>query len=362
MKRIILIISIIASGLFAAKAQNLNNIQLEHMQKQSVRRQIAIPNIMGFQTLKCDFHIHTVFSDGIVWPTYRVDEAWEEGLDAISITDHIEGHPSKPHIGGDYNAPYEIALPRAEEKGILLVRGGEITRPMPPGHLNAIFLNDVNPLKTDDATDAIKAAHNQGAFIMWNHPGWKAQQPDTCIWMPMIEELYKAGMIHGIEVFNEKEWYPITLDWCIEKNLAVIGNSDIHDITAHYYDIVNGHRPMNLIFAKERTIESIKEAMFAGRSVAFFDNKLAGKEEYLKAIFEASVTIKPTGKTDKNGRVFYEVKNVSDIPFVIENLKKEETTIPARGTIILAVNEYDFSTITIKNLFIGSQKNLKVSF
>ena len=118
---------------------------------------------------------------------------------------------------------------------------------------------------------------------------------------------------------------------------------------------------MNLIFAKERTIESIKEAMFAGRSAAFFDNKLAGKEEYLKAIFEASVTKKPTRKTNRKRSVSYEVKNVSDIPFIIENLKNEETTIPARDTIILTVNKNDFSTITIKNLFIGSQKNLKVS-
>ncbi|MGD8499689.1 MAG: hypothetical protein PVJ86_03535, partial [Phycisphaerales bacterium] len=55
-----------------------------------VRHEINFPDILNYKTLKCDLHMHTVFSDGSVWPTVRVDEAWREGLDAISITDHIE--------------------------------------------------------------------------------------------------------------------------------------------------------------------------------------------------------------------------------------------------------------------------------
>ena len=41
-----------------------------------VRNEIQIPDILGFKTLKCDFHMHTVFSDGLVWPTVRVGEAY----------------------------------------------------------------------------------------------------------------------------------------------------------------------------------------------------------------------------------------------------------------------------------------------
>ncbi len=60
-----------------------------------VRHEINIPDILDYKTLKCDLHIHTVFSDGLVRPTVRVDEAWREGPDAISITDHIEYQPHK---------------------------------------------------------------------------------------------------------------------------------------------------------------------------------------------------------------------------------------------------------------------------
>lgn len=55
------------------------------IQGQVVRKDMMVPDILDFKTLKCDFHIHTVFSDGNVWPTIRVDEAWSMGYDAISI-------------------------------------------------------------------------------------------------------------------------------------------------------------------------------------------------------------------------------------------------------------------------------------
>ena len=40
---------------------------------------LYVPDIPGYVTLKCDFHTHTVFSDGNVWPTIRVQEAFKEG-------------------------------------------------------------------------------------------------------------------------------------------------------------------------------------------------------------------------------------------------------------------------------------------
>ncbi len=143
-----------------------------------VRSEPEIPDLPGYVTLKCDFHMHTVFSDGDVWPTVRVEEAWRQGLDAFSITDHIEYHPHKPDVLVDHNRPYEIAQPGAEVLNLIFVRGGEITRRMPPGHFNAIFLKDTDLLDTPDFMDAAKAAISQGAFVFWNHPGWTGQQPD----------------------------------------------------------------------------------------------------------------------------------------------------------------------------------------
>src|SRR5512138_310261 len=113
---------------------------LAHEPVTRARTVVNIPDIPGYVTLKCDFHIHTVFSDGLVWPSVRSEEAWREGLDAIAITDHIEYQPHKADVSTNHNRSYEIARGTGSGLDVLVVHGSEITRQMPPGHLNALFL------------------------------------------------------------------------------------------------------------------------------------------------------------------------------------------------------------------------------
>ena len=56
---------------------------------------IVIPNAGEYLVLKGDFHIHTTFSDGSVWPTTRVQEAKWEGLDFLTVTDHLDSRHRK---------------------------------------------------------------------------------------------------------------------------------------------------------------------------------------------------------------------------------------------------------------------------
>ncbi|MHB9031155.1 MAG: PHP domain-containing protein, partial [Candidatus Latescibacterota bacterium] len=112
----------------------------------NARKEIRIPDIRGYVTLKCDLHMHTVFSDGSVWPVIRAQEAWKEGLDAISITDHIEYQPHRGDIPTKHNRPYEVALSAANSANLILIKGAEITRDTPPGHHNAIFVSEIDSL------------------------------------------------------------------------------------------------------------------------------------------------------------------------------------------------------------------------
>ena len=278
---------------------------------------IHVPDIPGYITLKCDFHSHTVFSDGEVWPTYRVNEAWEDGLDVLAITDHLEYQPKKDWVKPDHNAAWKIAKGLAKERNLILLHSTEITRSMPPGHLNALFIEDASLINLKDPFEAIEAAIKQGAFVQWNHPGWKAQEKDG---IPKIydihEQLFDKGYIHGIEFFNASEYYPNILEWCRDKDLAVLACSDIHGIISEKY----GHttRPMTLVFAKERTEESLKEALFDARTLAYFNNTLAGRSDLLAEVFNASITVsKPYLEND---RYFWiEVSNSSDVPFHLFN-------------------------------------------
>ncbi len=115
------------------------------------RDPLPVPDLPGLKTLKADFHLHTVFSDGEVWPTVHVRDAWRDGLDAVALTDHVEYHPHASDVGVDLLRPYAVARPLADELGIILIPGVEITRPAPgspatipvgSGHFNALFVTD----------------------------------------------------------------------------------------------------------------------------------------------------------------------------------------------------------------------------
>jgi hypothetical protein len=294
----------------------------------SARTDVNFPDILGYETLVCDFHIHTVFSDGNVWPTIRADEAWREGLDVIAITDHIEYQPHKEDIPSNFNRASEIAGKRGKQLDILVIPGSEITRDMPPGHINAIFIKDATKLNKKTWRQGIDAAAAQEAFIFWNHPGWRGQQDDGIAkWYEEHTEILESGKLHGIEVVNEKEYYPEAHQWCLDKDLTMLSNSDIHNPIQMDYDFPAGeHRPITLVFAKERSIEAIKEALFARRTVVYSNNFLYGKKEYLEPLFYNSIFIKnPKVILTEDKPVYIQITNYSDMDYHLQRVGELNT-------------------------------------
>lgn len=328
------------------------------------RKDVKIPDILGYRVLKCDFHMHTVFSDGYVWPSVRVKEIWLNGMDAFAITDHLEYTPHKDDVPLNFNRSFEIALPLAKSRGITLIKGAEITREMPPGHINAIFLEDVAPLKTEKWEDAVQIAHDQGAFIFWNHPGWKAQQPDGIAkWYDQHEELFKKKCINGMEIVNETDYYPEVHRWCIEKNLTMMANSDVHDPIFMTYDYAQGgHRPMTLVLAKENTEEAIKKALFDGRTMVYHDKLLIGKAEYLQAIFENSISIKnPEMALKGRERGYFQIHNSSEISFELKlDAKPEEIAVPEE--IVLHADRTVMFRVRAKSNEISGKKKYEIPY
>ena len=328
------------------------------------KHKINIPDILGHKTLKCDFHMHTVFSDGLVWPTVRVDEAEREGLDAIAITDHIEYQPHKKDVPTNYSRSYEIALRSAQEKNILLIKAAEITRETPPGHFNALFLNDINLLDTEEFVDAVKAANSQGAFVFWNHLGWK---PKFKGWFDIHTQLYENLLLQGIEVVNGVSYYPEAHQWALEKNLTMMGNSDIHQPMVDTEITSENHRPMTLVFAKEKSIKALREALIAGRTAVWFQNKLIGKPNYLHAIFKKSVKFdKPYLK--RGDTIWFEVTNNSDINIQVQDLGQDgqKLELPANAITIVKTKINDKAEqaelrYKVTNFLIAPEKSLPVN-
>jgi hypothetical protein len=64
------------------------------------RLPLPVPYLPGLKTLKADFHLHNVFSDGHVWPTVHVQEAW------VALTDHVEYRPHSADVSLDLRRAY----------------------------------------------------------------------------------------------------------------------------------------------------------------------------------------------------------------------------------------------------------------
>ncbi len=331
------------------------------------KQEVQFPDIMGYETLVCDLHMHTVFSDGLVWPTVRVEEAWREGLDVIAISDHIEYQPHKDDIPTNFNRPFEIANPYAKVRNLLMPRAAEITKDTPPGHFNAIFLKDIDPVENEDVILSLEEANKQGGFVFWNHQGWKGAERGK--WGDVQEELYVNRWLHGIEVCNGGTYYPDGHRYGVEKGLTLMGTSDVHAPMLDHPRTPENHRTVTLVFADDKTMPALKEALFAGRSVVWYKNQLIGQEKFLDALFHSSVDIRETHLTTDNS-CYVEINNCSEISYELQrngSVGPQTFTIPAKSTIMIRVSvkgdmpeEMSFPYI-VKNLLIAPERGLPVT-
>ena len=294
--------------------------QTEDLQENT--RAIEFPDIPGYVTLKCDLHMHTVFSDGNVWPNIRVQEALRDGLDVISITDHIEYQPKQKDIPHEErNRSYELAQKAAKGTTLLVIPGTEITRMMPPGHFNAIFVKDVNKLNEKDVMEVFREAKRQGAFVFWNHPHWTSQRPDGVATLTeMHHELLNEGLFAGVEIYNNNTYSKEALELAQKYNLTLLGNSDVHGLVDWSYKVPEGgHRPVTLVFAEEKSAEAMQKAMENRQTAVWFKNTLVGNQVFLTPMIEESLEIIHKGKGPVPS---LQIHNHSDADFILENVSE----------------------------------------
>lgn len=353
MKKLYLLVSLMAISTIQASAQlqGLDVIKVPEAQQPYSGEYIYIPDVEGYKTLKCDFHVHTIFSDGDVKPENRVWEGAIRGLDVIAITDHIEYRPNK-YVVADHNESYRRAKTVEKSSNLIVISGAEITRSKPLGHLNALFLKDANALDVEDPLKAIDSALEQGAFIMWNHPGWPN---DTSTIYKVHKDLIQQKKIHGVELVNGFEYYPKAFNYCKEYNLTYMGNTDIHGVYKQTYRTDKQYGPMTILFAKERSQEGVKEALFSGRSVVKFGDMLIGAEENLLSLVKACMA--------------YEVKEIDGDYAMIKVTNKStlifDVRLGSKIISILGASSVDFKIrladkIIFTNTYITDNNQLEI--
>lgn len=349
-------------------------------------RVIEFPDTAEHKTLVLDLHTHSVFSDGHVWPTVRIGEAQRDGLDGIAITEHLE---YQPHISDiphpDRNRAFEEAQRAAKGLDLKVIPGVEITRLGDPGHINAVFVKDANPLvkqrgdnslleehmfatqqeaedfagsnseqfrgahqvdhngktvwmpysdketyqtlvsfgyaATRKARDVVEAANEQGAFLFWNHPSFDTVNAKL---NKFHAGTVKDGLLHGIEIANGKRYYKNAHRLALKHNLALIGVSDVHELIAWDYrpDAAEnpGHRPVTLVLAEEDSLASMREALFARRTVVWWKDTLIGRPAELEPLLAAMVTVADIQV--KSWGIEVMLQNTSDAPLLLQKIKQ----------------------------------------
>jgi predicted metal-dependent phosphoesterase TrpH len=293
--------------------------QADHSHR--LERALKFPDLPGYTTMKCDLHQHTVFSDGQVWPNIRVLESLMDGLDAISLTEHLEYQPHKDDIPHpDRNRSYEIASKEAKDHDLIIIRGSEITRSMPPGHNNAVFIQDANKLLIKDSVEVFREAKRQNAFTFWNHPFWVAQRPDGMATLTnMHRMLIKEKLLDGIEVVNEHTYSDEALQIALDHNLTIMGTSDIHGLIDWTHKVPYGHRPVTLVFSTNKTAAGIQEGLMQRRTVAVHNNLLIGRNEFLIPLIEACLSVDTAYFSGKAEVLNVTIENKSSVDFTLLN-------------------------------------------
>ncbi|MFC7292921.1 Sb-PDE family phosphodiesterase [Hirschia litorea] len=355
-------------------------------------RDLTFPKaIDGSYILVSDLHTHSVFSDGHVWPTVRTWEAYADGLDVMAITEHLEHQPHKDDIPHpDRNRSYEIAVEavarnRTPSKPLLIIPGAEITRSLPPGHVNAIFIEDANPLLTikerseanlENATIALEEAKRQGAFTFWNHPAWGRDSANGIVNLPKEQEdLIKRGLINGIEVANGDHYTESAFQLAIDYGMTILGTSDIHGLIDKDYDIAAGdHRTVTLVLSETRSSDAFKKAVTEGATVALYKNTFIGLPTNVERVVKSVLKAELGKPMRRPGQVQILLKNDGPIPLNLENIGSKDfsdntdfVTIPAHSSIELTLTdslpENDvILNFRVLNAYNAPSKNVEVSY
>ena len=186
---------------------------------------------------------------------------------------------------------------------------------------------------------------------MHNHPGWWR----TSIDFTETEKVaYGEGLIDGVEVMNDVEFYPGIVDRVQELGLFISANTDIHASSAEHFNSREFMRPITLIFATERTEKGIREALEADRTLAFGFQTLCGSEELLEDFFKASVNAQHLSDTA------YMLTNNTCVPYII----KFEGANPMHLDPFTTIRLDGPAKFEVLNMFCGKDKHpvIELSF
>lgn len=202
----------------------------------------VLPADAGLTWLACDFHAHTLHSDGSLPVAGLASLGVTAGLDVLAVTDHntVSHHAGLPDVGARY--------------GITLLPGQEVTTER--GHANAFGVIPWVDFR-EPASSWVSSVASAGGLLSINHP-----LASDCAWHhpldsrpPLAEIFHHTWMAH--------EWTG-PLAWWTAWGLSTvpIGGSDFHSPA----DGRPVGRPVTWVAAASASVPDVLAALRAGRT------------------------------------------------------------------------------------------------
>ena len=114
-------------------------------------------------------------------------------------------------------------------------------------------------------------------------------------------------------------------------------------------------RDMTLIFAKDKSLASVKEALMERRTLAYAYGSIAGEEQLVRDFFSACVTYETIfEKEDKQSKV--RMSNPTSMTFVL-NFGGNPVQLRPFTSRDITVNKDREVTFVVENLWIPGEKN-----
>jgi hypothetical protein len=172
--------------------------------------------------------------------------------------------------------------------------------------------------------------------------------------------------MRGIEVANGGSYYPNAHKWALEKNLTMIGASDIHGPSLITKTTADNHRTLTLVFAEDLTADAFKDAFVQGRTAVWYKDKIIGKKDLLTELFAASVKVTSI-KQKFLWKTELEITNSAPLDILLVRADKPDPEIlvlPAGGSASVTVSRPASGCVEIpfiaQNFLIAPEKGLPV--
>ena len=201
---------------------------------------------------KGNMHTHTTLSDGVHTPDEVIEIYRAKGYDFLALTDHRR-----------------LSMPETV-RGMLMTGGVEFDYMLDNEciHIVGVGLRSAPeldpPMAGQSAQQAIDAINAHGGFAILAHPSWS---------MNTLAVTLPLSGLGAMEIFNstsDAPWNPargdasqfVDLTYTRGKYTPLVASDDTHSYTGEHT------RSFTWVNAKELTLDSILEAMRAGRMFA----------------------------------------------------------------------------------------------